>query len=127
MIGGFIIYGAFQLIGQVLLFYYAAGIIVGVNIAHGISHPLGALIVPIAQVRWHVAHLAGGYIGLGLRDGRDDRGRFWRGGQVDGGLRERDSRFWHANELSGLGRRHGHLERGRIGHCLLYTSDAADE
>ena len=71
MIGGFIIYGAFQLIGQVLLFYYAAGIIVGVNIAHGISHPLCALVVSIAQMRRHVAHLAGGHICLGLRDGGD--------------------------------------------------------
>ena len=46
-----------------------------------------------------------------------DRTRFGRGGEVDGGLRQRQPRLGHADQLHGLRRGGRRLQRRRIGHA----------
>ena len=116
MVGGVVVHGAGQVVGQIVLGEDAARVLVGVTVTDGVAEALRPRIVPVAQVRRNHGALAVADVRQGGVDGGDHRIRLRCGGEMDGGLRQRDASLRHADEADSLVGGHGNLQGGRVRH-----------
>ena len=102
-------------VGGVLLLGDAERLVVAVRVRRAVAELLRAGVVGVAQVRRHLADLAGAYVGARGVDGRDHGVGLRRDRQRDRGLGEVEPGLGHADQLHGLGGGDGGGERRRVG------------
>ncbi|MPM54367.1 hypothetical protein SDC9_101145 [bioreactor metagenome] len=116
MLSGFVVAGADQVVGEVLLGCNSVRIVVRVPVSDSVAVFAGGRVVRVTQMRWHISDPAGSHIGDRRIDGLDHRIRLRSGRRRDGGLSQVEPGLRHADQLDGLGGSDAGLQHRRRGH-----------